>query len=84
MHMRKSPKMQHMKSAAVLIVALLFTPVFCQDMRRTDTVPVTGFEDYGTVGYPLRGCVIYASTLNPVSGMTVEILMGNGTCGIEV
>ena len=35
--------------------------------------------DYGTVGFPLRGCAVFVGTLNPVSGMTVEIFMGNGT-----
>ena len=74
----KIAKMQRTKSATVLALALLFAPVFCQNLRRTSTVPVSGFEDYGTVGYPLRGCVIYASTLNPVSGITVGVFMGDG------
>jgi hypothetical protein len=40
---------------------------------------VSGFEDYGTVGFPLRGFVVLAGTLlNPVSGVTIKVFDQKG------
>ena len=68
-----------MKPVLIVAIALLVSSAQCQNTNRTSTPPVSGFVDYGTVGFPLRGCAVFAGTLNPVSGMTVEILVGDGT-----
>jgi len=67
------------KQVLILTLLSLLPPIRPWGAERTQsTPPVTGFTDYGNVGYPLHGCVVYERTLEPVSGAALDVFTGGG------
>jgi len=70
--------MRGMNRALIFAIVLLVMPI-CSHANRATNVEVIGFEDYGDVGYPLHGAVVFVNTLNPAAGVTLEVFTRDGT-----